>query len=276
MTRSERHESLAALQERPFDVLVVGGGITGAGVARDAALRGLRTALVERDDCAAGTSSRSSRLVHGGVRYLEHGHLGLVFESSRERRILLRRAPHLVRPLRSPGRCIAARACRGGRSRPGSRCTTRSRCSATSGRTDRWAAAACSRASPRLTPDGLRGGATYLDAATDDARLTLANALSARDAGATVVNHAAVARLAFGPDGVRATIRVRSAMRRTVRAGARRSNCGRAWSSMRPARGATPCGRSGDGAGGAHERRARREGRARRRSGRGGSATAAR
>src|SRR5678815_3495030 len=83
-----------------FDVLVIGGGITGAGIARDAAMRGLKTALVERDDFASGTSSRSSRLVHGGVRYLEHGHLHLVFESSRERRTLLRIAPHLVRPLR--------------------------------------------------------------------------------------------------------------------------------------------------------------------------------
>src|SRR5437868_3497198 len=66
----------------PFDLLVVGGGITGAGVARDAALRGMRVALVEQRDFASGTSSRSSRLVHGGVRYLEHGNLKLVFESS--------------------------------------------------------------------------------------------------------------------------------------------------------------------------------------------------
>src|SRR5688572_25214644 len=83
-----------------FDVAIVGGGITGAGIARDAALRGLRVALLEARDFASGTSSRSSRLVHGGVRYLEHGHLHLVFESSRERRLLLRLAPHLVRPLR--------------------------------------------------------------------------------------------------------------------------------------------------------------------------------
>src|SRR5262245_26457879 len=82
-----------------FDVAVIGGGITGAGIARDAALRGLRTALIEANDFASGTSSRSSRLIHGGVRYLEHGHLHLVFESSRERRTLLQIAPHLVRPL---------------------------------------------------------------------------------------------------------------------------------------------------------------------------------
>src|SRR5215216_2018463 len=95
-----RASRLARLGEDEFDVLVIGGGITGAGIARDTALRGLSTALVERDDFGSGTSSRSSRLVHGGVRYLEHGHLHLVFESSRERRTLLRIAPHLVRPLR--------------------------------------------------------------------------------------------------------------------------------------------------------------------------------
>src|ERR687896_601251 len=99
MRLTARAECLAALGDREFDLLVVGGGITGCGVARDAALRGLRVALVEKQDFASGTSSRSSRLVHGGIRYLEHGHLRLVFESSAERRRLLRLAPHLVRPL---------------------------------------------------------------------------------------------------------------------------------------------------------------------------------
>src|SRR5919199_546605 len=94
-----RAARLSALGTEEFDLLVVGGGVTGCGVARDAALRGLRVALVEKEDFASGTSSRSSRLVHGGVRYLEHGHLRLVFESSAERRRLLRLAPHLVRPL---------------------------------------------------------------------------------------------------------------------------------------------------------------------------------
>ena len=78
---------------------VIGGGITGAGIARDAAMRGLDTALVERGDPGEGTSSRSSRLVHGGLRYLEQGQLGLVHEAVRERLVLLRIAPHLVRPL---------------------------------------------------------------------------------------------------------------------------------------------------------------------------------
>src|ERR671915_1902366 len=99
MSLAARAERIAALGDRQFDVLVIGGGITGCGIARDAALRGLSAALVEKDDFASGTSSRSSRLVHGGVRYLEHGHLRLVFEASGERRRLLRLAPHLVRPL---------------------------------------------------------------------------------------------------------------------------------------------------------------------------------
>ena len=83
----------------PFDLLVVGGGITGAGVARDAARRGLNVLLVEQSDLASGTSSRSSKLVHGGLRYLEQGELSLVFESVAERRILLDIAPHLVGPM---------------------------------------------------------------------------------------------------------------------------------------------------------------------------------
>src|SRR3954451_14762185 len=97
---AERTRRLSAFADRHFDLLVIGGGITGCGIARDAALRGLSVALVEKNDFASGTSSRSSRLIHGGVRYLEHGHLHLVFESSAERRRLLRLAPHLVRPLR--------------------------------------------------------------------------------------------------------------------------------------------------------------------------------
>ncbi|WAS87123.1 FAD-dependent oxidoreductase [Corallococcus sp. NCRR] len=88
-----RADRLRALGTESFDLLVIGGGVTGAGAARDAALRGLKVALVEREDFASGTSSRSSRLIHGGLRYLEHGHLGLVFESSIERRRLLHLRP---------------------------------------------------------------------------------------------------------------------------------------------------------------------------------------
>jgi glycerol-3-phosphate dehydrogenase len=93
------NRDISALSDQYFDILVIGGGIFGAGVARDATLRGLRVALVEKLDFASGTSSRSSKLIHGGFRYLEQRNFKLVFEACRERRILQRVAPHLVRPL---------------------------------------------------------------------------------------------------------------------------------------------------------------------------------
>src|SRR5690242_20237505 len=95
-----REATLQELAKTPFDVIVIGGGITGAGVARDAALRGLRVALVERVDWAAGTSSRSSKLIHGGVRYLQQGDIALVREAAAERAVLRRIAPHLAIPMR--------------------------------------------------------------------------------------------------------------------------------------------------------------------------------
>ena len=94
-----RAEHADRLWKADLDVLVVGGGIVGAGIARDAAMRGLRTALVEQYDLASGTSSRSSRLLHGGLRYLAQGRLRLVAEASREKLILHRIAPHLAEPL---------------------------------------------------------------------------------------------------------------------------------------------------------------------------------
>ena len=96
LARESAIESLAA--ER-FDVVVIGGGITGAGVALDAATRGFSVALVEKADYASGTSSRSSKLVHGGLRYLQNFDLGLVREALLERRLMVKLAPHLVRPL---------------------------------------------------------------------------------------------------------------------------------------------------------------------------------
>ena len=95
----DRDDNIARLGSGTFDVLVIGGGITGAGVALDAAARGLRTALVERDDFASGTSSKSSKLVHGGLRYLQNGDVRLVYEALHERQRLLRNAPHLVKVL---------------------------------------------------------------------------------------------------------------------------------------------------------------------------------
>src|SRR6202049_825311 len=94
-----RQRALEALRSEEFDVLVIGGGITGAGVALDAASRGYSVALLEKWDYAAGTSSRSSKLVHGGLRYLQNFDLGLVREALLERQLMVALAPHLVRPL---------------------------------------------------------------------------------------------------------------------------------------------------------------------------------
>ncbi|MGH7625014.1 MAG: glycerol-3-phosphate dehydrogenase [Gemmatimonadaceae bacterium] len=187
-----RAAHFTALGAQPFDLLVIGGGITGAGVAREAVMRGWRVALVERDDFASGTSSRSSRLIHGGLRYLEQGQLRLVYEASRERRILMRIAPHLVRPeqfvwpLYDNARLPAWKV-RAGLALYDALALFRNIASHRVLNTY-----LTSVTEPELRPYGLRGAACYYDAATDDIRLTLANARSAAEAGACVVNHAAV------------------------------------------------------------------------------------
>ena len=188
-----RRAALDLLSHARFDVLVIGGGITGAGVARDAAMRGLRTALVEQHDFGSGTSSRSSRLIHGGLRYLEHGWLHLVFESSRERRTLIRIAPHLVRPLaftwpvydeaRVPLWKLGA-----GLLLYDALAFFRN----VGGNHQRLPPEKVIELEPAIRRERLRGGARYYDAATDDVRLTLATVRAAADAGATVVNHAEV------------------------------------------------------------------------------------
>lgn len=187
-----RREAVRALSHEPFDLLVIGGGITGTGVAREAALRGMRVALLERDDFAAGTSSRSSRLVHGGVRYLEHGHLGLVFEASRERRLLLALAPHLVRPLAFTWPVYRDARVPRWKLRAGLALYDALSLFRNVGRHRALDVAELLDAEPELDRNGLVGGARYWDAATDDTRLTLATALAAREAGAVVLNHADV------------------------------------------------------------------------------------
>jgi len=97
--QESRHQAFARLAREEYDLLVIGGGITGLGVALDAATRGLKTALVERQDFSSGTSSKSSKLIHGGVRYLQQGEIGLVYEALRERQRLRQNAPHLVQVL---------------------------------------------------------------------------------------------------------------------------------------------------------------------------------
>ena len=95
----QRPGTITALTQSPLDLLIIGGGIVGAGIARDAAMRGLRVGLVEQHDFAFGTSSRSSRLLHGGLRYLAQGRVGLVHEASVEKRVIHQIAPHLAAPL---------------------------------------------------------------------------------------------------------------------------------------------------------------------------------
>src|SRR5918999_5975313 len=186
---------IAALGADEFDVLVIGGGVTGCGVARDAARRGLRVALVEKDDFGSGTSSRTSRLVHGGLRYLEHGRLRLVFESSAERRRLLRLAPHLVRPLSFTWPVYEGARVSAWKLAAGLTLYDALALFGNVGRHRRLQPDDVVAREPALRREGLRGGALYYDAATDDARLTLANALAAAAAGAIVVNYAEVREL---------------------------------------------------------------------------------
>ena len=193
-----RAQRLLALGERRFDLLVIGAGITGAGVARDAARRGLSVALVDGDDFAAGTSSRSSRLIHGGVRYLEHGYLHLVFEASRERRRLLAVAPHLVRPLRFTWPVYRGARVPRWKLAAGLTLYDTLALFRNVGRHRRLSAKEVAEAEPALERSDLRGGAMYWDAATDDARLTLANVIDAAAHGALVMNHARVTQLTFG------------------------------------------------------------------------------
>ena len=215
-----RRRTLDALARESFDVLVIGGGITGAGVARDAALRGLRTALVEQDDFASGTSSRSSRLVHGGVRYLEHGQLRLVFESSAERRTLRRIAPHLVRPLAFVWPVYAGARVPRWKLAAGLALYDLLALFRNVGRHQRLSVAGVLAHEPELGARGLTGGARYWDAATDDARLTLATIRSAIAAGAVVLNHARVVSLSLdgGRVGGAGVVDVTTGERNAVRA----------------------------------------------------------
>ena len=165
-----RHRSLDELDERPVDVLVVGGGIVGAGVARDAALRGFRTVLVEQADFASGTSSRSSRLLHGGMRYLAQGRIGLVHEASREKRVLGRIAPHLAQPLAFifPGRkgtCWPRWKLAMGAKLYDLLCGMRN-----FGRSNVLSRSETLRLLPGLSDRDLTGAVRYFDALTNDAR----------------------------------------------------------------------------------------------------------
>ncbi|TLY56770.1 MAG: glycerol-3-phosphate dehydrogenase/oxidase [Gemmatimonadetes bacterium] len=189
------------MAHEPVDLLVIGGGITGAAIARDAALRGFRTALVEKGDFGSGTSSVSSRLIHGGLRYLEQYDLHLVLEASRERRVLLRIARHLVHPLPFlfpvyRGARVPAWKLRCGLWLYDLLAAFRNV------RLHRWLGRqATLRLEPGLRERDLRAAGLYYDAQTDDARLVLATMRSAAQAGALVASYAEAVSL-LKPDGL--------------------------------------------------------------------------
>ena len=184
------------LASETFDLCVIGGGINGAAVARDAVLRGMTVALFEKRDFAFGTSSRSTKLVHGGVRYLQQGDVGLVLESCRERDILRTRiAPHLVRAQRFAFPIYEDDPTPVWQLRIGLTMYDLLAGFQNVARHRPLSAEALRAHEPALESKGLMGGALYYDCWTDDARLTLETALAARDGGAAVLNHAEVTRL---------------------------------------------------------------------------------
>lgn len=195
-TASDRWQrDLTRLAGRRFDALIVGGGINGAGLARDLALRGLQVALVEKGDFASGTSSTSTKLIHGGLRYLETYSFHLVFESQRERRTLQHIAPHLVRPLsflipvyRDDPRPLWM-------IRAGLTLYDLLALFRNTHHHSILSAQEALRREPVLQDAGLVGVARYWDCRMDDARLCLENVLAAVEAGAEAVNYAEVVEL---------------------------------------------------------------------------------
>ena len=201
----DRPTALARLGDEHFDVLVVGGGITGVGVALDAATRGLRTAVVERYDYASGTSSKSSKLVHGGLRYLQQKEYRLVYEGLAERQRLRKTAPHLVRvlpfliPIFSRDGLINPKVARAlGSAMWMYDLTGGIRIGKLHERLNKAEALAHM---PTMPADRLASAYLYYDAQADDARLTLTIARTAAAHGATVANYAIVKRFLKDADG---------------------------------------------------------------------------
>jgi len=190
-----RDEMLQALTDKStrWDILIIGGGATGLGCAVDAATRGYRTALVEQSDFAKGTSSRSTKLIHGGVRYLQQGNLKLVRESLRERGLLMRNAPHLVNRL---GFIVPNyKWWEGIFYGVGLRIYDRLAGNLSLGRSEHLSCAELLQHAPTLEPHGLRGGVRYYDGQFDDARLAISLAHTAAGAGAVVSNYMQVTSL---------------------------------------------------------------------------------
>ncbi len=195
MIGPSRADCLQALADRTFDLLVIGAGVIGARIAYEAASVGLSTALIDRGDFAGATSSTSSKLIHGGLRYLATGNLGLIRESHSERVALVHHiAPHLVRPIR-----FVMPIYRGGpHSAPVVAAGLLAYSALSLFKDSHWrylSPGAAAKLVPGLRTEGLRGGGMYLDAQTHDARLCLATVKGAAAAGAIVLNHAEVVAL---------------------------------------------------------------------------------
>src|SRR4051794_16997781 len=208
MTRDEMWRRVRT-HTKCWDIIVVGGGATGVGVAIDAASRGYDTLLLEQSDFGKGTSSRSTKLAHGGVRYLEQGNIGLVMEALKERGLLLQNAPHLVHDLafvvpsytwwESPfyGFGLKVYNLLSGKYRFGP--------SKTLSKDETL------RHLPTIKRDGLRGGVVYYDGQFDDARLLINLAATAAARGATLVNYCPVTGLTRDADGFVAGVTARDA-----------------------------------------------------------------
>jgi glycerol-3-phosphate dehydrogenase len=190
-----------ALTKQTFDLVVIGGGINGAATAREAALRGWKVALLEARDFASGTSSRSSKLIHGGLRYLAQGDFRLVQEARRERRLLMQLAPHLARPLPFLLPIYAEDPFSPLKIRLG---LTLYDFFGNLGPQDRhqvFIPSETLKRVPALRGEGLRAGGLYYDSETDDARLTIENVIDAVEHGAQVINYAEVSSFAFRSNG---------------------------------------------------------------------------
>ncbi len=183
------------IEETAFDLIIIGAGINGAGIARDAAMRDLRVLLLDKGDIAGGTTSWSTRLIHGGLRYLEYGEVGLVRESLRERERLFHIAPHLIRPL-----AMMIPLYREGRRGPlliraGMIAYDLLSPDKSLDHHHMLSRAETLRRVPGLKPEGLRGAALYYDAQVEYAeRLVVENVLAAREHGATILTYAQVER----------------------------------------------------------------------------------
>lgn len=189
------NRNLSGLKDTLFDILIIGGGISGAGIARDAALRGFKVCLLEKKDFASGTSGKSSKLIHGGLRYLEHGHFSLVGEALRERSYLLKIAPHLVRPLPFLLPIYRSSERHPFRIKVGLSLYDRLAGPQNIHPHEKLSFHDLLQEVPGLKVPGLQMAFRYYDAQMNDARLTLENILSATRLGARCLNYVKVTQL---------------------------------------------------------------------------------